>query len=88
MNVTGTVKWFDNRKGFGFLLTDGIEEDIFVHYSQVMGEGFKCLHDGEKVDFDLVQGDKGYHAHHVTKHVPCAGGAHNSAIDEPSLSRV
>jgi len=88
MNVTGTVKWFDNRKGFGFLLTDGIEEDIFVHYSQIMCEGFKCLHDGEKVEFELVKSDKGYHAHEGRKQVHCDGESHNQTPAEPEFTRV
>lgn len=88
MHVSGTVKWFDNRKGFGFLLSNGIEEDIFVHYSQIAGEGFKCLHDGEEVEFDLVKGDKGYHAHAVTKRIACTGASHSPAETEPEFSRV
>ena len=87
MNVTGTVKWFDNRKGFGFLLAEGIEEDIFVHYSQILGEGFKCLHDGERVEFDLVEAERGYHAHQVLRQVPCTAAEHEGLSPEPTLSR-
>lgn len=88
MSVTGTVKWFDNRKGFGFLLADGMEEDIFVHFSQILGEGFKCLHDGERVEFDLVMGDKGYHAHEVTRQSPCAADAHSHDSKKPGLIKA
>ena len=66
--VLGQVKWFDNRKGFGFLRCDECcDEDIFIHYSNIIEEGFKCLQDGEAVEFDLVNGDKGYHALNVRK---------------------
>ncbi len=63
--VTGTVKWFDSKKGFGFI--NGKEEgkDIFVHYSHIEGDGFRSLKDGEAVEFDLVDSDKGPQAHHV-----------------------
>lgn len=65
--VLGHVKWFDNRKGFGFVRTDGIDEDIFVHYSNITQDGFKCLQDGEPVEFELSNGDKGYHALNVRR---------------------
>jgi len=65
--VLGSVKWFDNRKGFGFLRTPGCDEDIFIHYSNIVEDGFKCLHDGDPVEFELVQGDKGFHALNVRK---------------------
>lgn len=65
--VLGSVKWFDNRKGFGFLRTEGCDEDIFIHYSNIVEEGFKCLHDGEPVEFELQHGEKGYHALNVRK---------------------
>jgi CspA family cold shock protein len=55
---TGTVKWFDAKKGFGFLVNkDG--NDVFVHFSNIEGEGFRSLKDGETVDFEQVTGDKG-----------------------------
>ena len=63
----GTVKWFNNAKGYGFLRTEGQPEDIFVHYSVIEGEGFKTLKEGEIVDFDLERGPKGLLASRVTK---------------------
>jgi CspA family cold shock protein len=60
----GTVKWFNQRKGFGFIAApDG--RDIFVHYSDIAGEGFKTLVQGEQVNFDIVQGEKGPRAENV-----------------------
>jgi CspA family cold shock protein len=67
MRTNGTVKWFDEAKGFGFITpTDG-EKDCFVHYSAISGEGFKTLAQGDKVEFEIVQGTKGPAAENVTK---------------------
>jgi len=60
----GTVKWFNQRKGYGFIsTTDG--QDIFVHYSNISGEGFKSLVEGDAVSFDIVDGEKGPRAENV-----------------------
>ncbi|MDO8136674.1 MAG: cold shock domain-containing protein [Candidatus Brocadiales bacterium] len=64
--VTGKVKWFDAKKGFGFIEHEG-GKDVFVHYSSIAGDGFRTLEDGEKVEFDLVEGAKGLQAQNVTK---------------------
>jgi len=63
----GTVKWFNDAKGYGFLRADGHEEDIFVHYSAVQADGFRSLAEGEVVEFELVQGPKGLKAEHVVR---------------------
>jgi CspA family cold shock protein len=66
MTTTGQVKWFDPKKGFGFIV--GPEgEDVFVHYSQFGGDGFKSLKDGESVEYELVDGPKGMQAQSVTR---------------------
>jgi CspA family cold shock protein len=57
----GTVKWFSNEKGFGFIERDG-EEDVFVHFSQIAGEGYKTLEQGQRVEFEVTQGPKGLQA--------------------------
>ena len=59
MPITGTVKWFNDKKGFGFVARDDGEKDVFVHHSAIQAQGFKSLAEGEKVEFDVVQGQKG-----------------------------
>ena len=63
----GTVKWFNDQKGYGFITPEGETQDIFVHYSAIEGEGFKSLKEGDKVEFEFVEGDKGQQAEQVIK---------------------
>ncbi|MBI2446963.1 MAG: cold-shock protein [Candidatus Omnitrophica bacterium] len=66
MQKNGKVKWFSNSKGYGFIEQEG-GEDVFVHYSVIQGDGFKSLEEGQNVQFDVVQGEKGPQAANVTK---------------------
>jgi len=61
---TGTVKWFSNEKGFGFIEREGAD-DVFVHFSAISGDGYKSLAEGQKVEFEVVQGPKGAQAANV-----------------------
>ena len=60
--ATGKVKWFNNAKGYGFILPEGGGEDLFVHYSSIQMDGYKTLKAGQDVEFDVLEGPKGYHA--------------------------
>ena len=69
----GKVKWFNNQKGFGFIVpdvssgTEGSERDIFVHYSTIQGDGYKTLNAGQSVQFDIIQSEQGEQAQNVVK---------------------
>ena len=65
--TTGTVKWFNDTKGFGFITPEGGNKDCFVHHTAIVGEGFRTLSEGDKVEFDLTQGAKGPAAENVAK---------------------
>ena len=62
---TGTVKWFNDAKGFGFITPDGGGEDLFAHFSAIQGVGFKWLKEGQKVEFEVTQGPKGKQASNI-----------------------
>ncbi|MEW5249832.1 cold shock domain-containing protein CspD [Microbulbifer sp. 2201CG32-9] len=79
---TGTVKWFNNAKGYGFILADEGGEDLFAHYSAIQMEGYRTLKAGQQVTFDIIKGDKGLHAANISVNTPAAATA-EPAESEP-----
>ncbi|QIB66762.1 cold-shock protein [Kineobactrum salinum] len=65
--VSGTVKWFNNAKGFGFITREESSDDVFVHFRSIQGEGYRTLNEGQEVEFNLVEGPKGLQAEDVQK---------------------
>ena len=63
--ATGTVKWFNSEKGFGFIAPDDGTDDVFAHYSAITSSGYRSLEEGQKVEFDVVQGNKGLQAENI-----------------------
>jgi len=66
MRITGTVKWFNDAKGYGFIVRDDGGKDVFVHHTAINAQGFKSLKEGQKVEFEVVEGKKGPAAANVT----------------------
>ncbi len=66
MRTNGTVKWFNDKKGYGFITPENGEKDCFVHFSAIQADGFKSLREGQRVEFEIVGGDKGPAAQNVT----------------------
>ena len=65
--VRGTVKWFDDKKGYGFITPEDKSKDVFVHYSAIDSEGFKTLKENDKVEFEVIEGNRGQQADKVRK---------------------
>lgn len=87
--LSGSVKWFDVKKGFGFIVApDG--RDVFVHFSSILGDGFRSLKDGEMVEYELTEGDKGLHAKNVRRSAPRpeAGQLATAGRGEDPLGRI
>jgi len=82
---TGTVKWFNNAKGYGFILPDEGGEDLFVHYTSIVMDGYKTLKAGQAVTYDIVQGGKGFHATNIrTADSASSTGASKAAAEGES----
>lgn len=84
---TGTVKWFNNAKGYGFILPDKGGEDLFVHYSSIQMDGYKTLKAGQEVSFDIIQGNKGLHATNI-RLPDKKDNTKSSASDRESLEAI
>jgi len=67
MRTTGTVKWFNDQKGFGFITPEDGSKDCFVHHSAIQSDGFRSLNEGDRVEFEITEGPKGPAAENVTK---------------------
>jgi cold shock protein len=78
MSTKGQVKWFDPKKGYGFIIGPS-GQDVFVHYTQIEGDGFRLLKDGEPVDYELVESDKGLQARQVQR---AATGEEDGRVDD------
>ena len=73
MPESGSVKWFNNEKGYGFILRESTGEDVFVHHSAIVDQaGYRTLKEGDRVEFDVKEGPKGLHAEEVRKVTPTA----------------
>ena len=77
----GKVKWFDPKKGYGFIIGEA-GQDVFVHYTSIQGDGFRALRDGETVDYELLEGDKGFQARNVVR------GEATTQTAEPEASQA
>ena len=67
MTQQGTVKWFNNAKGYGFIQAEGSNDDVFVHHTAIVADGFRTLNEGERVTFEVVPGPKGLQARNVLR---------------------
>jgi len=87
--LSGKVKWFNNAKGYGFIVADGKDEDLFAHYSAIKMDGYKTLKAGQAVKFDIIQGPKGLHAVEIQGAevaVPAAIGADSKKLEQTTES--
>lgn len=87
--LTGRVKWFSDSKGYGFIERDD-GDDVFVHHSSIEGSGYRTLSEGERVEFEIMEEDKGPKAHNLVRLDPQSGGPsrHDRAIQSPTDHRL
>ncbi|WP_028238872.1 cold shock domain-containing protein CspD [Stutzerimonas azotifigens] len=83
--LSGKVKWFNNAKGYGFIVADGGDEDLFAHYSAIQMEGYRTLKAGQAVMFEILQGPKGLHATNIRPQVTAEAPA---AAATPAMTAV
>lgn len=86
--LSGKVKWFNNAKGYGFILADGRDEDLFAHYSAINMDGYKTLKAGQPVNFEIIQGPKGLHAVNISPAAASIGAAADASSPAHSASNV
>ena len=79
--ASGKVKWFNNAKGFGFVIEDGKTEDLFAHFSAIQMEGYKTLKAGQRVNFEIIQGPKGTHAVNIVD-APATTGVKETKVEK------
>ena len=86
--ASGKVKWFNNVKGYGFVIEDGKTEDLFAHLSAIQMEGYKTLKAGQRVNFEIIQGPKGMHAVNIVDAPATAEGAKETKVEKSEKLRV
>ena len=79
--ASGKVKWFNNVKGYGFVIEDGKTEDLFAHFSAIQMEGYKTLKAGQRVNFEIIQGPKGTHAVNIVD-APATTGVKETKVEK------
>lgn len=84
----GKVKWFNNAKGYGFIIEDGCSDDLFAHFSSVQMEGYKTLKAGQPVTFEKKPGDKGVHAVNIVPDAQPVTSGRTESEQKPSVSNV
>ncbi|WP_044060869.1 cold shock domain-containing protein CspD [Pseudomonas aeruginosa] len=86
--LSGKVKWFNNAKGYGFILAEGRDEDLFAHYSAIQMDGYKTLKAGQPVNFEIIQGPKGLHAINITATATTAAPSTPAPQEEPQATPI
>ncbi|MBK3440735.1 MULTISPECIES: cold shock domain-containing protein CspD [Pseudomonas] len=79
--LSGKVKWFNNAKGYGFIIEDGKDEDLFAHFSAIKMDGYKTLKAGQRVNFEIIQGPKGTHAVNIVD-APATTGVKETKVEK------